>query len=334
MSSFVKSDVLEKSKNITQIDVHDIKNLIPAKEITLSFTAREAIRSSRSKLKDQDILMFRIQCQKILQSFCSKLVVRSPLKYELTQAISCLDPRIAKNPDLRKTRFSEALDIFIDSKWLNGINADKIQKQFEKVCKNDLFIETLKDFDKGEDRLDDLWIKRLIKSEESQELVNYLQMIFILSHGNASVERGFSVNKECLVENLEEESLIAQRLVHDTALSKGGVEKMTISKKFILSCRNAYSRYSEALKKLRLEKEAKQAKASKSKMKRIKLKELQSKKKGIIDNSQIETSKIDDGMEALEKDRCDECDYEKCCTANQFISMRVITVLTTFQRII
>ena len=36
-----------------------------------------------------------------------------------------------------------------------------------------------------------------------------------LSHGNASVERGFSVNESILVENMSERSLIGQRLVID-----------------------------------------------------------------------------------------------------------------------
>ena len=35
----------------------------------------------------------------------------------------------------------------------------------------------------------------------------------ILSHGNANVERGFSVNSEYLVENMKNETLIAQRLI-------------------------------------------------------------------------------------------------------------------------
>jgi len=36
-----------------------------------------------------------------------------------------------------------------------------------------------------------------------------------LFHGNAAVERSFSINKECLVENLLEDSLVAQRVVYD-----------------------------------------------------------------------------------------------------------------------
>ena len=37
----------------------------------------------------------------------------------------------------------------------------------------------------------------------------------MLSHGQSAVERGFSINKELLVENLQEKSLVSQRMVYD-----------------------------------------------------------------------------------------------------------------------
>ena len=40
-------------------------------------------------------------------------------------------------------------------------------------------------------------------------------MLIIMSHGQATVERGFSVNGKLLSENLHTESLIAQRHIHD-----------------------------------------------------------------------------------------------------------------------
>ena len=40
-------------------------------------------------------------------------------------------------------------------------------------------------------------------------------MLMILSHGQATVERGFSGNGKLLVENVLTESLIAQRHIHD-----------------------------------------------------------------------------------------------------------------------
>ena len=53
--------------------------------------------------------------------------------------------------------------------------------------------------------------------------------MFILSHFNAHVEIGFSVNADMLEENLKEESLIAQRKVHDSIAGSGGVLNVNIT---------------------------------------------------------------------------------------------------------
>jgi len=44
-------------------------------------------------------------------------------------------------------------------------------------------------------------------------LFDIVKIFLVLSHGQASVEWGFSVNKEIEVENLHEHSLVAQRII-------------------------------------------------------------------------------------------------------------------------
>ena len=48
----------------------------------------------------------------------------------------------------------------------------------------------------------------------------------MLSHGQASVGLGFSVNKEIEVENLLEHSLVAQRTICDYVEAVGGVLRL------------------------------------------------------------------------------------------------------------
>jgi len=40
-----------------------------------------------------------------------------------------------------------------------------------------------------------------------------VKLVLVLSHGNDSVEEGFSVNKELLIENMLEETVVSQRIV-------------------------------------------------------------------------------------------------------------------------
>ena len=52
-------------------------------------------------------------------------------------------------------------------------------------------------------------------------LANLLQLVFCISHGQASVERGFSLNKTAEVVNIEERTLMSKRLVMDHLVSNG-----------------------------------------------------------------------------------------------------------------
>ena len=55
-------------------------------------------------------------------------------------------------------------------------------------------------------------------------------IVFVLSLGQSDVERGYSVNKEMLVKNLEKSSLITQWLIYDAInADKIKLETMNLS---------------------------------------------------------------------------------------------------------
>jgi hypothetical protein len=56
-----------------------------------------------------------------------------------------------------------------------------------------------------------------------------IRLILTLSHGNATVESGFSINKAVLVENMLEELVIAQRVVYDAIQAAGSVLQVNIA---------------------------------------------------------------------------------------------------------
>ena len=76
-----------------------------------------------------------------------------------------------------------------------------------------------------------------------------------MNHGQASVERGFSVNKSILQYNMEEKSLVSQRLIYDHMKSKGlTTENISLSKDFLKSIKASRSRYDEFLTEQKKEK--------------------------------------------------------------------------------
>ena len=73
-----------------------------------------------------------------------------------------------------------------------------------------------------------------------------------LFHGQGNAERGFSLNKQLVVENMSETSLIAQRFVKDhILLNDYRLHDMPIAKEQIRSVRNSNPAYKETLKQKR-----------------------------------------------------------------------------------
>ena len=83
------------------------------------------------------------------------------------------------------------------------------------------YCEKFVSFRVGEDRLDHFLYEELIEKREFEDLWTLFRQQLTLSHGQASVERGFSVNKDIVVtSNLEEMILKSVRLVQNSNVSE------------------------------------------------------------------------------------------------------------------
>ena len=72
--------------------------------------------------------------------------------------------------------------------------------------------------------------------------------MLILSHGHASIERNFSVGKDCKITNMVPESIIGRKFVKDHMLSNNlKPHNMKIDDHFILDLKAAHSTYEQFL---------------------------------------------------------------------------------------
>ena len=77
-------------------------------------------------------------------------------------------------------------------------------------------------------------------------------------YGNAAVERGFSINKNCLQSNHHEQSLVARRLICDEIFSVGGnPADINITNEMLTNCKHARTAYETYLEKKAKNKEEK-----------------------------------------------------------------------------
>ena len=112
----------------------------------------------------------------------------------------------------------------------------------------------------------------LSDKEDLAVLYEVIQMVLILSHGNAQVESRFSINGDILPENLQDESVVAQRQVCDGIHNQGGVLNVDITKEMMRSVRVSHSRYTEALKEKRLKYSEEEKRSINSRIKELKAK--------------------------------------------------------------
>eukprot|EP00117_Sycon_ciliatum_P038478 scpid95702/ scgid28584/ len=104
-------------------------------------------------------------------------------------------------------------------------------------------------FDQLKDRLDSLLWTDMAQNPRFSRLWPVVSKVLSLSHGQAGVERGFSVNREVEADNLSEAGFVARRLVCDHVQAAGGIDKVDVSSPEILvavgSARTAYRRHLE-----------------------------------------------------------------------------------------
>lgn len=169
------------------------------------------------KQNSSEKLVFRQNCKLFLLKIVSKLFEKAPLKYPLVRGL-VLDPRVLiKSKETSVRKLSTVLRLFVESGRIEEQNCDDILREFghfydhSRMCASDSF----RNFNPPMGRLDEFYHEHLSNKAEFLHLWEVVKLVLVLSHGQASVERGFSVNKEVMVENLREHSLIAQQIIYD-----------------------------------------------------------------------------------------------------------------------
>ena len=156
---------------------------------------------------------------------------------------------------------------------------------------NKAWEDALNNFDRNSDRVDCLFAEHIYDAGY-QELWHIVLIVLKLGHGNAQVESGFSVNKDLLVPNLQQRSLVALRRVYDSI--KGlNPASITVSQEMMKYARNAHSRYESAKIRDRENRSVAQKRALEKKALSKELKKLQSKRQKKASEIGTELSKID-----------------------------------------
>lgn len=274
MRRFVKVDTMNNASTVSkllQIDATDKKNHKPYNKIDLGFAAEaelKQIQASKEKVSEREIMELREQCKDFLVKTTAKIMEKCPLKYSLTRYLACLDPRkLATSKRECVDKMRQLLTKLVEANRIKGgmSECDDILVQFEDfiqttVVENHSRFEFFKPYEnQSESRLDLLFHQTIGKQDHMKKLWAVVQDVLLISHGQASVERGFSVNRQIEVENLQEKSIVSQRIICDHIECAGGITKVNITKQLLLSAAGARQKYMTYLEDQRREKEQQDA---------------------------------------------------------------------------
>ena len=297
ITSVTKKEVVQ-SHGVVKIDLKKQSNLIDGKDFNLGFRAKSELSKLRRpkehtelKLHEQAVLKFKKQAMKFVIGVCIKLQERSPLKYKVVKNAQSLNPKRAlKEPEDCKESFSNLLQVFVDNGKQDAAQAERIAHLYSTMVDDDLVKAKLASH--TNERLDHFWSKVLF-TVENKPLKVFVFKVLVLFHGQAQVERSFSINENIMSENMKEKTLIAQKLICD-----GNVKALLNGKlpvKLVEKCKTSNRDYKHYLK---MESEKKTALSDKKQLKRRlekEIDEIQAKKKATLETASSE-------VERLEKD--------------------------------
>lgn len=101
-------------------------------------------------------------------------------------------------------QLTRILCIMSEAGHITYSECDKVMKQFHQVHDNSLIAdsEAFKSFSMESTRVDTFYFDRIANEADLKELWKVFKLLLTLSRGQATVDRGFSSNKEFMVENL------------------------------------------------------------------------------------------------------------------------------------
>ena len=135
--------------------------------------------------------------------------------------------------------------ILYDRKWISSVLFDKAKVQFSQLWfkTSDEWSELFNKFNRNRDRFDEFYYDLVASNQEFCERWSVFLLFLIISHGNVVAGSEFYVNRDILVLNLKEISLVSQYQVYNSIICKSGVLNVEITNKVLLHGNYSHPNY-------------------------------------------------------------------------------------------
>lgn len=297
MCRCIKKDIMKKATTphkLLDVEVGDQDCQVDSSQVDLGFVTGRILRdvSTLKTVGQKTLLLFKHTCKKCLVLTVQKFIEKSPLKYPLVSQLSFLDPRdmACKDAGVGITKFRKALTYLVHVHRVNEEDCDELIRLYSQFIEEIVLPQSsqFSHFDPYTDRVDTFLHDRMSTQKPYEKLWRLCRQLLLLSHGQASVERGFSINRQIEDDNLSEDSYVAQRCISDHLRAVGGTKNVTIDKQLLMSVGGARQRYITHLEDTRRKRDD----AEKQNKRKYVLDE--------IDELKMKKKRLKDDMDALE----------------------------------
>ncbi|XP_055899623.1 uncharacterized protein LOC129928640 [Biomphalaria glabrata] len=198
-----------------------------------------------------------MQCRDFLKTTASKVLEKSLIKYKLVRSMKWLQPKAIVTDHVSCLKQLEiTLNCLSTLGRVDENKCDTIKAQYRQWY-NQIISNSSVDFqsfDSSFQRLDVFFKDHLGRQSEFKDLWTVVRFLLMLSHGQAQVERGFSVNKEVMSTNMAEKTLVAKRTISDFIDFSGGIDNIIVTKQMLMAARASREKYRHHLDQLAEEK--------------------------------------------------------------------------------
>ena len=282
-------DTLTSQSKITKLDLTNRDNFKKPHHFNIGTAADQKVKSqSRLRLvEDIEVFNFQHQCKDFICGIVTKLLERSPVSQPVAKWLSLFNPSnlAVKDKSNLETMMKRFVDHLASKKILPANDCDQAYLEYGDflagVQKNEK-LKLCKAFDRDNERLDDFYFKKLNVGAYPY-LTKVCQLVFCLSHGQASVERGFSVNKNIAKHNMTENAFICRRLIKDHLLAKNVLPaEFEITPQLALAVTGAKREYEKYLEDQRKSKSSAVVVTAVQVSREHKINEMQNDRKGMV----------------------------------------------------
>lgn len=207
MSRFLKESVTNSAKTFTQlakIDVTSNDNSKLSKAVDIGIITKREVDGLRKneQITQQEQRQFQLDCKAFLARSSKKLLEKCLLKFPVVCFLRCLDPQVMAGPiSISVKLFERLLSILLDAKRVKETEVDFLKKEYASFLADDVHgnpktLHEFEEYDKVSSEHVDCFLATYLKASKYQKLWDLVKCLLVLSHGQAGVERGFSINSE------------------------------------------------------------------------------------------------------------------------------------------